>query len=277
MLITLPNANFAATGLGQVTRLINGMPQADLIGLWLFDEGNDGDPVNSVADRSGFGNHATLRDDWSAGVRRSYGMEVTTNEGTVLQTAIPINPSGQKLTVFVAGANTLPGSEAQTYNTWVGASANPGMALPTDSHTNAPSLALNYTGNDASPAWQILDISADMIGQTVLNQGSNQPDYGDPGIAAIETDGLNNTAKLHALGAASLSVSNAAVGTFYDGVTNRGNLEFGVWPHTTVRSAASTIAHVYAVAAYARTFTETEAQAHMAYMQTIAEAKGVTF
>ena len=277
MLITLPNANFAATGLGQVTRLINGMPQADLVGLWLFDEGNDGDPVNSVADRSGLGNHATLRANWPAGVRRSYGMEVPTNEGTALQTAIPVNPNGQLLTVFVAGANTLPGSEPSTYNNWVGSTANTGMSLPTDAHTSGPSLVMNYTGDDTTPRWQLFDSLSDMIGQPVLAQSADQPDYNEPSIAAIETDGLNNTAKLHVLGAPSLSITNAAIGTFYDGVTNRGNLEFGPWPYAASRSAASTIAHVYAVAAYARTFTETEAQAHMAYMRTIAEAKGVTF
>lgn len=277
MFIQLPNADFSGNGLGKAVLFTHGMPSEDLLGLWLFDEGNDGDPFNSVADKSGNGNHATLRTNWTAGVKRTYGMEVTTNQGTALQTALPINPSGRQMTVFVAGANTLPGNETNQYNNWFGSTDNPGMDQPTLSHTNAPSLCLNYQGLDDTPRWQAFDAGGDMIGTSTLGADANQPDYDEPTVAALEIDGINDAVALHVLGAPMLTATDARVGMFYDGATNRGNLEFGPWPHVNRRSAASTIAHVYAVAVYARTFTDTEAQRHMGFMRQIAEARGVLF
>jgi len=227
MLITLPNADFSGAGLGQVQRFINGMPLSDLLGLWLFDDGADGDPLTSVADKSGQGNHAALRSGWTAGLKRSYGMEVATIDGTALQTAIPVNPAGRKMTVFVAGANTLPGDESSVFNNWTGSTDNEGMVAPTDSHLNGPALTLNYTGGDTTPAWQVFDNSSDMMGQIILVTGSNQPAYSAATVSGIEIDGTAGGVALHTLGAATQSVTNANVSAFYDGVTERGDLEFG--------------------------------------------------
>lgn len=277
MLITLPNANFSATGLGRVRRFINGMPVTNLLGLWLFDDGNEGDLLTSVADYSGLGNHATVMPNWTAPTRRSYGAEVTTNEGTAFDTGLPINPSGQKMTVFVAGLNNLPGDEASTFNQWSGSTANGGMASPSTSNSNEPALVLNYNGTDSTGRWQVFDAGADMTGTYTIAQDEYQPAYGEATVAAIDIDATTDTAKLHVLGAPTLTVSNSGIGTFYDGLTDQGNLAIGAWAHALSRSATSNIAQIYGVAAYAGTFTDAEAQEYMGFLRDIAVARGVVF
>lgn len=276
MLITLPNADFSGTGLGKVTRLVNGMPQTGLVGLWLFDGGAVGASISSVADQSGAENDAALRSGWASGIKRSYGLEVASNQGTALQTAIPINPSGRQMTVFVACSNTLPGSESGVFNTFVGSTTNYGMALPENNHSNSPSLVLNFSGG-TTPKWQVYNSSAAMLGgANLLAGGAPQPGFSEPTVAALDIDGVNSIVKLHVLGAAMASVSDPDIGVYYDGSTSRGALEIGAWPNGTARSAAASIAQIYAVAAYAKTFTDSDAQSHMAFMKKIAEARGVT-
>ncbi len=275
MLITLPNADFSSTGLGTVQRLIGGMPQTDLAGLWLFDQGSDGDQITSILDSSGNGRNATLMPNWTAAVKRSYGAEVASSDGVAYETDLPLNPAGRKMTVFVAGRNALPGNEAGVYNNWTGDANSADMADPATVQANVPELVLNYNGVSTG-RWQLYDGSADMMGTTTLTTAPD--DYlNAPSVAGIETNGADGITKLHVLGANAATITDSRISDFYDGSTDRGRLAFGPWAHGGTNSVNTTIAHIYAVAAYYRTFTDAEAAAHMQAMQKIAEARGVAF
>ena len=276
MLIKLPNADFSAAGLGTVTRLVSGMPVADLVGLWLFEDGDLDDEITAVADASGNGNTATLKAGWSAGIKRSYGVETPNNDGMVYETLLPINPAGRKMTVFVAGMNTLPGSGAGDFNNWVGLSNSTDMATPGAQHPNDHAIVLNYDGTAAVGHWQLFDNGSTIMGQATV--GTDGPDdYNEAGVAGIEIDGATGTAKVYQLGHATATRTDAGISSHYDGATDRGTMSFGPWAHAATRSASASIAQTYAVAAYLRTFTDAEAQAHMTYLRDRVALRGVTF
>lgn len=277
MLITVKNANFSGSGLGKVRRLLHGVPQDALAGLWLCADSALGDPIAAVPDRSGGAYDAVVRAGWPSGIQRSYGLEVTTPAGTALRTTLPVNPPGRRVTVFVCGSNTIPGSEAGLYNSWAGSTSNTGMSTPAGSHGNAPALTLVYAGVDASPRWGVFDSSSDMIGMPTLSDPLiGLPAFGQPSVAAMDIDGVTGTVKLHVLGQPTRSVTDPRVSAFYDGVTNRGSVEIGIWPYAAVRSAAPSIGQLYMASAYYKTFGEAEAQSCMGFMRGVAETRGVT-
>lgn len=278
MLITLPNADFSSAGLGKVTRLINGMPAADLIGLYLFDDGADGDTITTLVDKSGNGNNASVRTNWSGGKKRSYGLEVDNANGVCYQTPIAMNRPGRKFTIIVAGSNTLPGSELHVHNNWIGASLNNGMASPTQTLNNIPALTINYTGTDTTGRWQIYNGGKDLLGVTTLFINGND-NYNQPSIAAMTIDGVAGDVILSQLGETASPnslTSLAAVQSFYDGVTDIGVIEFGPWAHVAKRSANTTIAHVYMVAIYDAKLSEAEIQERFGFMRAICEGRGIT-
>ncbi|WP_374961024.1 hypothetical protein [Spongiibacter tropicus] len=276
MLITLPNADFSNVGLGKVTRLLHGMPSEGLVGLYLITDGDDGSTLTSLPDYSGRGNDATLRANWLGPKKRSYGYEVDNNNGTCFQTAIPENPAGRQRSYIIAGADTLPGSEESVYNNWMGASANVGMTLPADYSSNAPSLTKNTRGDSGAPYNQLFDNGGDLIGTTVLSFGYDGG-YGDPQITAHSIDGVNGTASALCRNGTHRQATNAALSAFYDGVTNRGNFEFGPWAHGSQRSVNPTIAHTYAVAVYDKVLTAEEKASYIAHMEAILAARGIVF
>ena len=276
MLITLPNADFSGTGLGKVQRMINGMPQASLSGLWLFDDGGNGDVVGAVTDKSGLGHAATLRSGWVGGARASFGMNVARSAGTALMTDVPINPVSQIFTVFFAGKFTLFGNTPGEFIQVMGSTDNAGMEAEGTNHLNNPALVMNYVGTGPNGYWQIFDANNDMMGATILTQ-VNSPTYDEATVAGVQIDGNTGTVTLHVLGASSVSLTDPRTSAFYDGATDRGNLEIGVWPHGSQRPTSPNLAEVYGVAAYERTFTQSEAQEYMRHLQKIAEKRGVVF
>ncbi len=275
MLITLPNSDFSPLGLGQVTRLRGGAPVDDLVGLWLFDSGIDGAAIASVTDASGNGHHATLMANWTAGIKRSYGMEVGTAQGSAYETDIPINPTGRALTVFFAGATMVPAAETGVFINWIGANIAE-MDNPATNQSNQPHLVINHDMTFSPGRLILFNSNSGMLGTNVLTQSANQPTFQQPFVAALDINGETGTAKMHVLGASTLSHTSAAISTFYDGATDRGDFTFGPWAHNTVATASPPIGNVYAVAAYARNFSEAEAQTQMQFLRAIAAARGVT-
>lgn len=276
MLIISASADGSSSGLGRVTRMLYGMPATDMEGLWLFQDGDIGDEITTVTDRSGNGRHAALKSGWSAPKQRSYGAEIDNHDGAKFETGLRLNPAGQQQTVFIAGANILPGSEAGVYNVWYGSSINDISVPPTGTMTNAPALSITSNGTSPGPAITAFNADTSILGVNVLHL-SGYPGFGQPGIWAIDIDASTDTVRVHGLGRTTSSRTNVGVSTYYDGTTDRGALTIGTWAHGAARSANDTISDLYAVAAYNRTFSEQTAQRYMQYMASMLADRGLTF
>lgn len=278
MIITLPNADFSTAGIGQVIRLVNGMPISGLSALYLLDSGTVGDAVSTLYDSSGNGNDAVLRTNWTGATQKSYGLSVDSSDGVCYTTPLSANQSSKKFTVIVAGSNTLPGSESGVYNTWVGASDNIDMSLPTSNHSNGPGLALNFDGS-SSGRWQAFDLSSDAMGQAVLYNTSGA-EISEPAIVALTVDGEDGDVLISEYISSYISnelTGQSGVQTLYDGSTDLGFIDIGIWGQGLTRSANTTIGEIYAVAIYTGELTESEIQTRMTYMKSICEDKGVSF
>ncbi|QDL92556.1 hypothetical protein FDP22_12645 [Paroceanicella profunda] len=274
MIITLKDVSFAGAGLGTATELIRGIPKAGLLGLYMMDEAEIGAPVSSLADISGNGNTATLRSGWTAPIQRDYGLEVAGPHGTVFRTPIPTNPSGRKRTMYMVQTPLLPGNEASVYSYLFGASGNGGMALPTDNHTNAPFPALRYYGIGASGIYDVYDLALDILGATTVKY-SAPPTFGEPSLASFSYDGAAPRIEMNVQSGDTRFSTNAAIGTFLDGTTDYGTIEFGIWGHQVARSAANPLGRMHMVAIY-ETFYDTAAQLkHMAFMAKAMQARSV--
>ena len=228
MLIKLPKANFAGSNLGRVTRYTSGMPSTDLLGLYLMNDGVEGEDVTRLTDFSGRGNHATLLDGWTPAVQRSYGIEITNVDGCAYEIPQPVNLPGRDMTMLIAAKTTIPEDESAVFNTFYGSTANENQLLPNIAHANQPALVLNYSCQ-TSGHFQILDAGSDLVLASTTGDNTRGPRLTEPGIVAMELDISNDHIALHYPGetTASRDGKETALTDFYDGVTDRGNMLIG--------------------------------------------------
>jgi hypothetical protein len=276
MILQIPAADFGAAALGGITRVVNGMPATNLLGLYLFEDGAVDDEVGIAVDSSGNGNHALTRSGWPNAVKTAYGVKTPDSNGMCFVTPIPLNPAGQQLTAFVCGVNHLEGNSSGDYNNWIGQSVTADMDTPGAQHPNDDAVVLNYDGTGIPGHYQLYDNGGTIQGAATT--GSAGPaTYDQNGVAGIDVDAVAGAVKLHQLGFAMASRSAAGISTFYDGSTDRGFLSFGPWSHGSTRSVNDVIGEAYAVAIYGRSFSETEAQTYMQYLADRVALRGVTF
>lgn len=259
MLITIPGANFENAGLGQIVRFHGGMPDKDLLGLYLFDGGEaNGATLAQIADKSGNGNDASLADAYyTNGVQRSYGLEGAGEVGAKYSTGIEVN-DGPK-TIIWSGQNTHPGGEASVYtiacdavglNLHLSGTSDPSSALLYDSAQHTGSTSMLFTGAEG------LELSLTL---------------------SMVLDGPNDSVHLQHLGESRQTRTDAGVGAHFDGVTPRGPFNFGAWKFGSTSAAGAVIGKCYGFAVYDRAMTEPEVAEHMGYLQAIGEGRGITF
>jgi hypothetical protein len=79
LITTIPGADFSASGLPQISRIVAGFSTANLRGLYLFEDGVNGSEISTATDSSGLGNHAALASGGGAGVKSAEGLVCTTS------------------------------------------------------------------------------------------------------------------------------------------------------------------------------------------------------
>lgn len=245
------------------------MPIPDLAGLWLFDEGENGSGIENVTDHSGNCMTTIKKTGYSAPKKRSCGLEVATSNGVIIETDLAANVGPR--TIIAAVTHTLPGDEASIFNCLFtsdenGFDGNPANVNPAASH---PTLVCN--GGNPSGGVRYYAPDNSIMGAQSLNPAGTA-NYGEVMIAAVTIDMANGTIRLANLGSGASRSVNAGVDTYFDGVTEHGSFQFGIWPFQGGRSAVQLIGRLYGVAVYDRVMSVAKADAHMQGMEAILAA-----
>lgn len=103
--ITIPGADFSTSGLPKFEKTVAGFPVTNLKGLYLFEDGSNGDSITVAQDSSGLGNHASLFNGGNAGTKGALGL-VGTNYANPPVYSAPGLALGQAFSlVFAAKAD----------------------------------------------------------------------------------------------------------------------------------------------------------------------------
>lgn len=272
-LITVKGADFSAGGV-RLNRFIAGMPAFGLLGLWLFDDMPAGADFETIWDQSGNGRHAQLMAGYSPAVSTSYGADINGPHGSIYDTGVNFN---RRMTIIGAVANPLPGGEPGVFNVLFGTTANGFDNNPANANPNSAPV-LHYSGAAAAPGGVSNIYDADMAQMGALSTPlTGAPEYSAPGAFAITVDGEADTYTGEWLAGPRTTTVNAGVGTYWDGVSDRGNLIIGCYPNAGSRSAAPVLCRVYGYAVYDRPMSAQEAQVHMGRLRQIAVGRGVAW
>lgn len=141
--ITIPGADFSSSGLPKFEKTIAGFPVNNLKGLYLFEDGINGDSIASAVDSSGLGNHASLATGGSSGVKGASGL-VGTNFANPAVFSAPGLDLGQAFTVVVAAKVD---ADVDSYPWFWRASSDIGSGL---GNTQANGEAINIDCSNSS-------------------------------------------------------------------------------------------------------------------------------
>lgn len=283
MVITVDGTGNPGTGLGRIIPLIDGMPAQGLLSLVDFDGGTNGQAnPGPYLDKSGLGNNLTLKPGYDAPIQRATGLEVLSPHGAPLGSMI--SGAMRDFTVVIAATPLMPGSESGVLTNFFSADqpsfddGNPANSNATP--TNYP--VLNITGSSAAGSWALYaSTSAIAWGSPDRRVLTSAPGLGVPALMAISVSGTEQVSgvagviRTMAYGQAEQLISSPAIASFFDGVTSRPNLAFGVWPNGSARSAAPILARLHAVAVYERSMTGTQMTDILARMRTRMAARGI--
>ena len=283
MVITVDGTGDPGTGLGRIVPLIDGMPAQGLLSLVDFDGGTNGQAnPGPYLDKSGLGNNLTLKPGYTAPIQRATGLEVVSPHGAPLGSLI--SGAMRDFTVVIAATPLMPGSESGVLTNFFSANqssfddGNPANSNATP--TNYP--VLNITGSSAAGSWALYaSTSAIAWGSPDRRVLTGAPGLGAPALMAISVSGTEQVSgvagiiRTMAYGQAEQVISSAAIASFFDGVTSRPNLAFGVWPNGSARSAAPILARLHATAVYDRSMTGTQMSDILTRMRTRLATRGV--
>ena len=267
------------TGYGRILELTAGLPSADLLALWDFDGGTVGQLIpGSVADKSGNGHDLILKAGYIAPRQTALGIDVESPNGAIF--ASGLNGQFRERTLFFAVSTNFPGSESGIISNFWGAeqaSHNDGDPASNNA-TNTVFPVLNTVGATATSNFALYaSTSAIAWGTGDRRVFAGSPGRGQNGILAVSIDGPANQIRLKAYGQVMTTIDSAAIGAFFDGVTARPNLSYGIWPNGSARSAGALLGRLYNETVYDRAMTEAEMADIMARIHAKLTVRGVTF
>lgn len=275
-IIKIPGADFSNSGLPKLREQARGFDKAGLVGLFLFEEGNVGDVVSGPwADSSGSGHQLTLYANRQAPTRRSYGIDVNSVNGVILQSDIP--SSLTEFTVIAGLRNNLPGSEASVYYHWFGATDNAYPADPSASHSSNAYPSPNFDARVAAGDYAIYAADANIFGSNRAMRllPSDGATIGDAIAISYRIDGPGQQGAHSTLSGLLQKVTDADITTKFNG-SQTGFYTFGWWPFGTARTAQTVPAQLYGFAIYNRYLSDSETVDNLRAMAAIAASRGVT-
>lgn len=283
MVITVDGTGDPGTGLGRIIPLIDGMPPDGLMALIDFDGGTEGAAFSGpFIDKSGNGRNFSLKAGYQAPIQRSYGVDVVSPHGAVMNTGL--SGTFTDLTVITALTPLIPGGESGlTINCFSGNQSgfddgNPANSNPTS--TTFPTI--NMIGSGATGNWALYADATSLpwgVGNRQVFTGS--PGYSQPAILAVsmsgteQLSGVTGLIRMMAYGQVEKTISSAAIASFFDGVTVRPDIVAGIWPTTSGRSSAPVLARLHSVAVYSRSMSSAVMAETLSYMNARLVDRGV--
>ncbi len=288
--IVIPGADFSGSGIPRNIRYIPGteIPAAGALGLWALDEGSpdslyDGDFANRVP---GSG-PARVLSGWSPPRRRSFGMEVESPNGTLIDTGISAKRSQfTQALVYRAAANPgvpdpyllalmlssdtdmgLPADNSGNFNLNSFPGIRWGVGVTLNSHRSGELIAMNSTLSSTGST-------------SVLPSGMAA--HSQWIAAALSIDGEAGTVRIQTL-TGSWSTSDAERGNtlirdyFVTNLESRnGNHLFGIAPNSTGRAGAGPIGGVCCGAIHGYAMAPDEIDSVLRGLAKIGVDRGVT-
>lgn len=273
MRIVIPGIDASQSGLGRSLPLVRGLPADGLQALYLFDNGQVGQPVNQFVDLSGKRNHGHLYGNYAAPVQRTWGVEVQSVNGLMIATGVPV---GQSATVVLALEARVPGNESGVFPTHFGTTANAYNIDPAAYVANANTPVVNFSGAGAFGSYALFDgtTGTSVLGatRTALVGG---PGNSQPAVLGLRINGPANTMGLRANSGAEQVVSRASIGSHY--AQDRGEILLGAWGQGSQRTAASPNYRLFGAAVYDRVLDDEMLSVAMRGIRRQAEAAGIVF
>jgi|GEM_PF-4242359 len=275
MLITCPGA-VALPGAPLVTRLRDGIPSRNLVGLYMMQEGALTEVISDqLTDSSGNGAHGAILPGYTMPIQRAHGLEVTGPYGMMAE--LPIPAGAARFTVLLAVRPVMVTSTANLYSTYYGATINGAYAsAPSASKANYPYPVLNCPHQAGSiGVFDDISYSAQVFGyQRTTSAGSRLANQAT--VIGYSVDGPANTMRLADISSEAYTYTAASVGTYFDG-TAKGNITIGAWRNANVAIVDPVFAELHAVAIYDRAMDHAEMADARTRLKNKIAARGITY
>lgn len=231
LLIQVQGADFSALGLPQLQQTLYGFPTHGLKGLYLLEEGMADTVFNGpFIDSSGNGNHAKVRETWTAPIKRTSGIETNSEHGMILETPIPANTS---FSWVMVARHTLPIVEsAGHYPTFAGASD--GLANNMlDAQLHSVGLYVNSDlskpmTNNSVDAWGVYSLMGNLSRQHLIGTKTSKVS-----VVGVSFNADTGVLQLRDMSGLVGRYTNTALAQGVNSLS--GNVVFGCWKHGSVK------------------------------------------
>lgn len=276
MLITCPGA-VALPGAPLVTRLRDGIPSRNLVGLYMMQEGALTEVISDqLTDSSGNGAHGAILSGYTMPIQRAHGLEVTGPYGMIAE--LPIPAGAARFTVLLAVRPVMVTSTANLYSTYFGATINGAYAsAPSASKVNYPYPVLNcpHQTGQRMGVFDDTALSAQVFGATRTIPAGGRL-VNESTVIGYSVDGPANTMRLADISSEAYTYTAASVGTYFDG-TAKGNITIGAWRNANVAIVDPVFAELHAVAIYDRAMDHAEMADARTRLKNKIAARGITY
>ncbi len=267
VIIRIPGADFSNSNLPKLQRQIHGIIADNLVGLYLMEDGTNGQAVTTLTDSSGNANHAELYDGLTAATKQSYGLETAGVIGAAYDTGIT---QTAEFTVIACLKHKVAEVDYSGYPTFFTDTAG-GF-----SSGHAQRLALNIDMN-TEPTYNtvgVYNFGSEIIGSVRKLIPSSAQLGSEPFVVALGVSKQSGVATFQSVTGYNFTATgkSAEIAAKYDNLTSK--MLIGIWPHST---DAPIDGEVYAYAIYDKLLTDEEISQAMTAIKARVELRGVTF
>lgn len=266
VIIRIPGADFSESGLPKLQREIHGILADNLVGLYLMEDGTNGQAVTTLTDSSGNGNHAELYAGTTAATKQSYGLETAGIIGSAYNTGIT---QTAEFTVIACLKHKVAEVDYAGYPTFFtdtagGFSSGHGQRL-------ALNIALSGGGINTVGTYDASDV---ILGTGRRLIPSSKQISSEPFVVALGVSKQEGVAKLQSVTGYNFTATgkSAEIATKYDNLTSK--MLIGIWPHG---ADAPIAGEVYAYAIYDKLLSDVEIAQAMTAIKARVQLRGVTF
>lgn len=267
VVIRIPGADFSESGLPKLQREIHGIFADNLVGLYLIEDGINGEGVTTLTDSSGNGNHAELYDGLTVATKQSYGLETAGIIGSAYDTGIT---QTAEFTVIACLKHKVPEVDYQGYPTFFTDTAG-GFS---SHHAQRPSLNIDFDNETAYNTVGVYDFGSEIMGTTRRLIPSSQLIGSEPFVVALGVSKQSGVATFQSVTGYNFTATgkSAEIAAEYDNLTSK--MLVGIWPHA---ADAAIDGEVYAYAIYDKLLSDSEMSRAMTAIKARVELRGVVF
>lgn len=266
LLIQVRGADFSALGLPKLQQTLFGFPAAGLKGLYLLEDGVENTVFSGpFTDSSGNGNHAKVRNTWTAPLKRASGITTNSEHGMIIETPIPANTS---FSWVIVARHTLPvESKTGLYPTFAGSTDG----LSADMTSGMPNLKGAVINVDLAGGSNFFNTWGVFSNEGALSRkGVVGTDASVVSVFGVTFDSISGDLIMMDISGARTDFNDEVVAAAIRGLA--GNIVFGCWKHGNVYPISGEN-HLFAH--YDRVLPETDLVKAMHAAKSRVESRGV--